>query len=145
MVLLLTSRAIELSGAFEWASLKALKFPGGSERRLLALFILVIAVSSAIIMNDTAMFVFVPIVAMTARAAGVNVAKATALSAGSPLLPWAIPRTSSSGRLTNSDFSSLCPRWPPLRGSLAGSSLTLRSHSQKEALRSPRGTHDARR
>lgn len=95
--LLLTSRAIELSGAFEWASLKALKFSGGSKRRLLALFVLIIAVSSAIIMNDTAMFVFVPIVAMTARAAGVSVAKATALSAiaanvGSSLTPIGNPQ-----------------------------------------------------
>ncbi|ALV63505.1 Anion permease ArsB/NhaD-like [Thermococcus sp. 2319x1] len=95
--LFLTSKAIELSGAFEWASLKALKLSGGSERRLLMVFIPVIATSSAIIMNDTAMFVFVPIVAMTARLSGVSVAKATALSAiaanvGSSLTPIGNPQ-----------------------------------------------------
>ncbi|QDA31369.1 anion transporter [Thermococcus indicus] len=95
--LVLVSKGLELSGAFTRLSLGLIGLSGGSERRLMLLLIPLIALSSAVIMNDTAMLVFIPLVVITARLAGINTARAVTLSAiaanvGSSLTPIGNPQ-----------------------------------------------------
>lgn len=62
------------------------------------LFILVISLSSTVIMNDTAVLIFIPLVVATSELASVDTGRAVALSAiaanvGSALTPIGNPRT----------------------------------------------------
>ena len=95
--LVLVSKGLELSGAFTRLSLGLIDLSGGSERRLMLLLIPTIAISSAVIMNDTAMLVFIPLVIITSRLADINTARAVTLSAiaanvGSSLTPIGNPQ-----------------------------------------------------
>ncbi|WP_457751627.1 SLC13 family permease [Thermococcus sp.] len=95
--LILTSKGLELSGIFSRLAPKLVEKANGSERRLIFYMLPVIALSSAIIMNDTAMLVFIPLVVATADLAGINVARAVTLSAiaanvGSALTPIGNPQ-----------------------------------------------------
>ncbi|NJE31349.1 anion transporter [Thermococcus sp. 18S1] len=95
--LVLVSKGLELSGAFTRLSLGLIGLSGGSERRLMLLLIPTIAVSSSVIMNDTAMLVFIPLVVITSRLAGINTARAVTLSAiaaniGSSITPIGNPQ-----------------------------------------------------
>ncbi|NJE02855.1 anion transporter [Thermococcus sp. MV11] len=95
--LILVSKGLELSGVFTRLSIRLISLSGGSERKLMLLFIPIIALSSAVIMNDTAMLVFIPLVVITARLAGINTARAVTLSAiaanvGSALTPIGNPQ-----------------------------------------------------
>ncbi|WP_335324042.1 SLC13 family permease [Thermococcus cleftensis] len=95
--LILVSKGLELSGVFTRLSIRLISLSGGSERKLMLLLIPIIALSSAVIMNDTAMLVFIPLVVITARLAGINTARAVTLSAiaanvGSALTPIGNPQ-----------------------------------------------------
>lgn len=95
--LILTSKGLELSGVFSRLAPKIVERANGSERRLIFYMLPVIALSSAVIMNDTAMLVFIPLVVATADLAGINVARAVTLSAiaanvGSALTPIGNPQ-----------------------------------------------------
>ncbi|AEK72046.1 hypothetical protein GQS_00715 [Thermococcus sp. 4557] len=95
--LILVSKGLELSGIFTRLSIALISLSGGSERKLMLLLIPIIALSSAVIMNDTAMLVFIPLVVITARLAGINTARAVTLSAiaanvGSALTPIGNPQ-----------------------------------------------------
>ncbi|WP_258084201.1 SLC13 family permease [Thermococcus thermotolerans] len=95
--LVLVSKGLELSGAFTRLSIRLISLSEGSERKLMLLLVLTIALSSAVIMNDTAMLVFIPLVVITARLSGINTARAVTLSAiaaniGSALTPIGNPQ-----------------------------------------------------
>ncbi|NJE61173.1 SLC13 family permease [Thermococcus sp. 21S7] len=95
--LILVSKGLELSGIFTRLSIRLISLSGGSERKLMLLLIPTIAFSSAVIMNDTAMLVFIPLVIITSRLAGINTARAVTLSAiaanvGSALTPIGNPQ-----------------------------------------------------
>ncbi|WP_456395153.1 SLC13 family permease [Thermococcus sp.] len=95
--LLVVSRGIELSGIFSRAALRLINLSKGSEWRLVALLTLTTAVSSAFIMNDTAMFIFVPLVVMISRITGIRMGRAVTLTAiaanaGSALTPIGNPQ-----------------------------------------------------
>ncbi|WP_232460755.1 SLC13 family permease [Thermococcus barossii] len=95
--LILLSKGLELSGVFTRLSIRLISLSGGSERKLMLLLIPIIALSSAVIMNDTAMLVFIPLVVITARLAGINTARAVTISAiaanvGSALTPIGNPQ-----------------------------------------------------
>lgn len=97
VALLTVSRGIELSGAFSRIAPRILKVAGGSPARLVALVALATALSSAVIMNDTAMFIFIPLVVMISRLTGMDRAKAVAVTAiaanvGSSLTPIGNPQ-----------------------------------------------------
>ncbi len=95
--LILTSKGIELSGIFGRIAPRIVELSKGSERKLILYLILFIAVSSAVIMNDTTMLVFIPLVVTTSRVAKIDVARAVTLSAiaanvGSALTPIGNPQ-----------------------------------------------------
>ncbi|WP_297092389.1 SLC13 family permease [Thermococcus sp.] len=95
--LILVSKGLELSGAFTRLSLVLIDLSGGSERRLMFLLMPAIALSSAVIMNDMAMLVFIPLVIITSRLSGIDTARAVTLSAiaanvGSALTPIGNPQ-----------------------------------------------------
>ncbi|NJF26043.1 SLC13 family permease [Thermococcus sp. Bubb.Bath] len=95
--LIMASKGLELSGIFSKLGPHIIRAANHSERRLVILFILTISLSSAVIMNDTAMLVFIPLVSITLEMAGVNTARAVTLSAiaanvGSSLTPVGNPQ-----------------------------------------------------
>ncbi len=95
--LFIVSRGLELSGLFGRVAPRIISLSGGSETRLLILIVLVVAASSAIIMNDTAMFVFVPLVLTMSKMADLDLAKtvtfvAIAANVGSALTPIGNPQ-----------------------------------------------------
>ncbi|NPA47692.1 MAG: anion transporter [Thermococci archaeon] len=95
--LIMTSKGLELSGIFSRLAPGIVERAGGSEKRLMLYILPIIALSSAVIMNDTAMLVFIPLVVATAEVAGINVARAVTLSAiaanvGSALTPIGNPQ-----------------------------------------------------
>ncbi|CAD5244412.1 SLC13 family permease [Thermococcus camini] len=95
--LILVSKGLELSGIFTRLSIRLISLSGGSERKLMLLLIPTVALSSAVIMNDTAMLVFIPLVVITSRLAGIDTARAVTLSAiaanvGSSLTPIGNPQ-----------------------------------------------------
>ena len=95
--LIMASKGLELSGIFSRLAPHLIRAANHSERRLMALFILVISLSSAVIMNDTAMLVFIPLVVATSKIARVDTARAVTLSAiaanvGSALTPIGNPQ-----------------------------------------------------
>ncbi len=97
VALLTVSRGVELSGFFSRAAPKIIKLSGGSPQRLTLLLVLAVAASSAVIMNDTAMFIFVPLVVTVSRMTGMSRARAVTLTAiaanvGSALTPIGNPQ-----------------------------------------------------
>ncbi len=95
--LIITSKGLELSGVFNRLAPRLVKRANGSSRRLLLLLLPTIALSSALVMNDTAMLVFIPLVVALSRLSGMNKARAVTLSAiaanvGSALTPIGNPQ-----------------------------------------------------
>lgn len=97
IALLTVSRGIEFSGAFSRVAPKVISVSGGSPARLVTLIALVVALSSAVIMNDTAMFIFVPLVVTISRLTRMDRVKAVvmtviAANVGSALTPIGNPQ-----------------------------------------------------
>ncbi|WP_367183020.1 SLC13 family permease [Thermococcus sp.] len=97
MALIITSKGLELSGIFGKLAPKLVEKANHSGKRLLFLLLPTIAFSSAVIMNDTAMLVFIPLVVALSELSGLDKAKAVTLSAisanvGSALTPIGNPQ-----------------------------------------------------
>lgn len=95
--LIFVSRGLELSGVLTRLSIQLLSLSSGSEKRLMLMLLPVISLSSALIMNDTAMFIFIPLVLVTSRMADINSVKVVTFSAiaaniGSALTPIGNPQ-----------------------------------------------------
>ncbi len=95
--LMLTSKGLELSGVFGRLAPRLIALSRGSEARLTLILLLMIALSSAFIMNDTAMLVFIPLIVELSRFLGLNRARLVVLSAiaanvGSALTPIGNPQ-----------------------------------------------------
>ena len=95
--LIITSKGLELSGVFDRFAQRLVGKTNHSGKRLLLLLLPVIAFSSAIIMNDTAMLVFIPLVVILSELSGLDKARAVTLSAisanvGSALTPIGNPQ-----------------------------------------------------
>ena len=95
--LILVSKGLELSGAFTRLSSSLILLSNGSERRLAFLLLPAVALSSAVIMNDTAMLVFIPLVVTVSRVTGKDLSALVVLSAiaanvGSALTPIGNPQ-----------------------------------------------------
>nr|WP_297535501.1 SLC13 family permease [Thermococcus sp.] len=93
----MTSKGLELSGVFNRLAPRLVERANGSSRRLLFLLLPTIALSSALIMNDTAMLVFIPLVVALSELSGMDKARAVTLSAiaanvGSALTPIGNPQ-----------------------------------------------------
>lgn len=91
------SRGLELSGIFSRVARKIVTLSGNSEFRVLCMLVVAVFLSSAVIMNDTAIFVFVPIALALSRASKVDLPKtvtlvALAANAGSALSPLGNPQ-----------------------------------------------------
>ncbi len=94
---LIVSRGLEISGFFSKVAGKVVEFSRGSELRLLVLLIAVVTLSSTVIMNDNAIFVFVPLILTISRVADIELSKAVSLVAiaanvGSALTPFGNPQ-----------------------------------------------------
>ncbi len=86
-----------MSGVFSRVAPKLILISRGSEARLSIISAVVVAASSAIIMNDTAMFIFIPLLVTISRIAGINrsrlvVTAAIAANVGSALTPIGNPQ-----------------------------------------------------
>ncbi len=95
--LFIISRGLELSGLFGKIAPKIVSFSKGSEVKLLILIALISALSSTVIMNDTAIFIFVPLALTISRIAEIDIAKivtiiAIAANVGSALTPIGNPQ-----------------------------------------------------
>ena len=95
--LIITSKGLELSGVFGRLAPRLVGEANHSGKRLLLLLLPTIAFSSALIMNDTAMLVFIPLVVVLSELSGLDKAKAVTLSAisanvGSALTPIGNPQ-----------------------------------------------------
>ncbi len=95
--LIIASKALEMSGIFVRLSSKLISLSGGSQRRLMLFLLPTIVFTSSIIMNDTAMLVFIPLVSLTSELSGADKAKTVTLSAiaanvGSALTPIGNPQ-----------------------------------------------------
>ncbi|WP_297125619.1 SLC13 family permease [Thermococcus sp.] len=95
--LLVVSRGLEISGAFTRIAPRIVELSGGSEVKLLALIMLTVAISSAVIMNDTAMFIFIPLVLTISRITKTDRVRTVTLTAiaaniGSALTPIGNPQ-----------------------------------------------------
>lgn len=95
--LIITSKGLELSGVFGRITPRLVKWANHSDKRLLFFLLPTIAFSSALIMNDTAMLVFIPLVVTLSELSGLNKARAVTLSAiaanvGSALTPIGNPQ-----------------------------------------------------
>jgi len=95
--LIIASKALELSGVFVRLSSRLIALSGGSERRLMLVLLPIIAFTSSLIMNDTAMLVFTPLVVLTSELSGADKGKTITLSAiaanvGSALTPIGNPQ-----------------------------------------------------
>ncbi len=91
------SRGLELSGIFSRAARKIVTISGNSEFRVLCMLVVIVSLSSTVIMNDTAIFVFVPIALALSRTAKINLPKtvtlvALAANVGSALSPLGNPQ-----------------------------------------------------
>ncbi len=95
--LFVVSRGLELSGIFGRFANAIVRISGDSEFKLLSLLVLIVSLSSAVIMNDTAMFVFVPFVLTISKIAEIDLPKAVtsialAANIGSALTPIGNPQ-----------------------------------------------------
>ncbi len=91
------SRGLELSGVFTRVAQRMIALSGNSEFGVLCMLITVVSASSAVIMNDTAVFVFVPVALALSRASGIDLPKAVTMVAiaanvGSALSPLGNPQ-----------------------------------------------------
>lgn len=95
--IMLVSALLEESGAFSYLAVKTIRASGQSARRLLVLLSLVSLTSAAIVMNDTSMFMYVPVAVSAARFTGIDTAMmvsiiAIAANIGSSLTPIGNPQ-----------------------------------------------------
>ncbi|NJE10489.1 SLC13 family permease [Thermococcus sp. MAR1] len=95
--LIITSKGLEISGIFSRLAPVLVRISGGSGRRLFFFLLPSIAFSSAVIMNDTAMLVFIPLVVAVSEFSELDGGRAVALSAiaanvGSSLTPVGNPQ-----------------------------------------------------
>jgi len=95
--LLLISRGIESSGVFTLASIKLLTASRGSLTNLLILTSLITAGTAALVMNDTSLFIYVPLVVTMSRLLGIDKALLAtvvtiAANVGSSLTPIGNPQ-----------------------------------------------------
>lgn len=95
--LILVSRGLELSGIFTRLSSYLISVSGGSGRRLAFILLLTIAFSSSIIMNDTAMLIFIPLIVTISKVSEEDLSSLVVLSAiaaniGSALTPIGNPQ-----------------------------------------------------
>ncbi|AMQ17829.1 SLC13 family permease [Thermococcus peptonophilus] len=95
--LILVSRGLELSGIFTRLSCRLISLSGGSERKLAFILLPTVALSSAVIMNDTAMLIFIPLVITLSQISGKDLRSLIVLSAiaanvGSALTPIGNPQ-----------------------------------------------------
>ncbi|MDV3104579.1 SLC13 family permease [Thermococcus waiotapuensis] len=95
--LILVSKGLELSGAFAELSILVINLSRGSEKRLALILLPTIALSSAIIMNDTAMLIFIPFIVALSRlierdTAALVIFSAIAANVGSSLTPIGNPQ-----------------------------------------------------
>ncbi len=95
--LLLVSRGIEASGIFTSLSIKILTLSRGSLPTLFTFVILLTAASAALVMNDTSLFIYVPLVITLSRVLGVDRALLATLvtiaaNVGSSLTPIGNPQ-----------------------------------------------------
>jgi len=91
------SRGLELSGVFTRIAPYIIQLSDGDERRFLFIMIVIVSLSSSLIMNDTAMFVFIPLIMTMSKIAEIDVKKAVSLTAiaanvGSALTPIGNPQ-----------------------------------------------------
>jgi len=94
---MLVAALLEESGAFSYLAVRAVRASGQSIRRLLVLLSLVSLGSAAIVMNDTSMFMYVPVGVAAARLTGTDTALivsiiAIAANIGSSLTPIGNPQ-----------------------------------------------------
>ncbi len=78
--LLIVSRGMELSGIFSRFAHKTVMISGGSKFRLLSTMIIVAALSSAFVMNDTAIFIFIPAMMAISRISEIDLPEAVTLA-----------------------------------------------------------------
>ncbi len=95
--MMIISRGFELSGALSRLALYAIKVSRGDVRIAMQLMIVWTAVVSSILMNDTSLFVFVPIAVALSRVCGIRKVNAVALTViaanvGSQLTPIGNPQ-----------------------------------------------------
>ncbi len=95
--LLMVSRGLELSGVFTRIAPYIIQLSDGDERRFLFIMIVIVSLSSSLIMNDTAMFVFIPLIMTMSKIAEIDMKKAVSLTAiaanvGSALTPIGNPQ-----------------------------------------------------
>ncbi len=95
--LLLVSRGIEASGIFTLLSIKMVTLSRGSLPTLFTFVILLTAASAALVMNDTSLFIYVPLVITLSRVLGVDRALLATLvtiaaNVGSSLTPIGNPQ-----------------------------------------------------
>ncbi|WP_457741422.1 SLC13 family permease [Thermococcus sp.] len=95
--LIITSKGLELSGIFGRLAPRLVDRANQSGKRLLLLLLPTIAFSSAVIMNDTAMLVFIPLIVALSELSGLDKEKTVTLSAiaanvGSALTPIGNPQ-----------------------------------------------------
>ncbi|AFK23147.1 SLC13 family permease [Pyrococcus sp. ST04] len=95
--LIMASKGIELSGAFTNLAIYIVHFSKGSFRRLYFLLVVSVLLSSPIIMNDTAMLVFIPLAVTLARIFPIDLSKLVIVltisaNVGSSLTPVGNPQ-----------------------------------------------------
>lgn len=95
--LFIISRGLELSGIFGRIASKIVEHSEVSEFKLLSTIVFLVSLSSALIMNDTAMFVFIPLVLTISRITKISIPKAVTIIAlaaniGSALTPIGNPQ-----------------------------------------------------
>jgi len=95
--LLVVSRGLELSGIFSRVARKTVMISGNSEFKLLSIAIIAVSLSSAVLMNDTAMFVFIPVMMTISKISDIDLPKfvtliAISASIGSALSPIGNPQ-----------------------------------------------------
>ena len=94
---MLVSAILEESGAFSYLAARAVRASGGSLTKLLLYLSLLSALSASVVMNDTAMFIYVPVAVAASSMTGAETALLVAIIAisaniGSSLTPIGNPQ-----------------------------------------------------
>jgi len=94
---MLVSALLEESGAFSYLAARAVRASRGSPTKLLLYLSLLTALSASVVMNDTAMFMYVPVAVAASRMTGAETALLVAIIAvsaniGSSLTPIGNPQ-----------------------------------------------------
>ncbi len=94
---MLVSAVLEESGAFSYLAARAVGASRGSPARLLLYLSLLSALSASVVMNDTAMFMYIPVAVVASRMTGAETALLVAIIAisaniGSSLTPIGNPQ-----------------------------------------------------